>query len=463
MNNLKFFRSLFFILITSPLFSQLSSDECLEQLSIFAESAKIKNYKAAYEPWKTVLDNCPTLNVATYQYGELILKDFIEKSTTEEEKTKYLTDLLSLYDQWLENFPVRKGVRQEGKILSNKGQAMLDNGLDDKSLIYDTFDYAFNNDPGSFTNPKSLAYYFQTGYDLYKDGTKIDLETLFEKYEELTEKFELLKTDISKNIDVILKKEESGTALTSREARNKRIYDTNSNAVSAYLRLIDQLIAKEATCDILIPLYSKNFEENKNNPLWIRRAAGRLDGKECSDDPLFVTLVEQLHKLEPSADSAYYLGILNDKQGNSADALKYYQESVSLQTDNYKKANILYKIAVKFKNSGRRSSARDYAEQALSFQPSLGRAYLLIANMYADSANGCGDTQFNKRAVFWLAAQTAQKAGRVDASLKKLTATTVAAYNGRAPSKTDIFTEGNQGATISFSCWIRRSVKVPNL
>ena len=463
MNNLKFFRYLFLILFTSPLFSQLNSDDCLEQLSIFAESAKIKNYQVAYEPWKKVLDNCPTLNVATYQYGELILKDFIKKSTTEEEKTKYLTDLLSMYDLWLENFPVRKGVRQEGKILSNKGQAMLDNGVKDKSLIYDTFDYAFNNDPGSFTNPKSLAYYFQTGYDLYKAGNKINLETLFEKYEELTEKFELLKTNISKNIDVILKKEESGTALTSREVRNKRIYDTNSNAVSAYLKLIDQLIAKEATCDILIPLYSKNFEENKNNPLWIRRAAGRLDGKECSDDPLFVTLVKQLHKLEPSADSAYYLGILNDKQGNSADALKYYQESVSLQTDNYKKANILYKIAVKFKNSGRRSSARDYAKQALSFQPSLGRAYLLIANMYADSANGCGDTQFNKRAVFWLAAQTAQKAGRVDASLKKLTATTVAAYNGRAPSKTDIFTEGNQGATVSFSCWIRRSVKVPNL
>lgn len=259
MNNLKFFRYLFLILFTSPLFSQLSSDECLEQLSIFAESAKIKNYQAAYEPWKTVLDNCPTLNVATYQYGELILKDFIKKSTTEEEKSKYLTDLLSLYDQWLENFPIRKGVRQEGKILSNKGQAMLDNGVKDKSLIYDTFDYAFNNDPGSFTNPKSLAYYFQTGYDLYKNGTKINLETLFEKYEELTEKFELLKTNISKNIDIILKKEESGTALTSREARNKRIYDTNSNAVSAYLKLIDQLIAKEATCDILIPLYSKKL------------------------------------------------------------------------------------------------------------------------------------------------------------------------------------------------------------
>ena len=463
MNNVKFFRNLFLILFTAPLFSQLSSDECLEQLSIFAESAKIKNYQAAYEPWKTVLDNCPKLSLATYQYGEIILKDFIKKSESEEDKSKYLNDLLSLYDQWADNFPERKGVRQIGKIYSSKGQAMLDNGIKDKELIYDTFDYAFQNDPTSFTNPKSLAYYFQTGYDLYKAGSKINLETLFEKYEELTEKFELLKTNISKNIDVILNKEESGTPLTSREVRNKKIYDTNSNAVSAYLQLIDQLIAKEATCDILIPLYSKNFEENKNNPLWIRRAAGRLDGKDCSDDPLFVTLVEQLHSLEPSADSAYYLGILNDKQGNSEEALKYYQESVSLQTDNYKKANILYKIAVKFKNAGRRVSARNYAEQALSYQPSLGRAYLLIANMYADSANGCGDTQFNKRAVFWLAAQTAVKAGRVDASLKKISDRTAAAFNGRAPSKTDIFTEGNQGTNITFSCWIRRSVKVPNL
>ena len=463
MNNIKFFRYLFLLLFTSPLFSQLTSDECLEQLSIFAESAKIKNYQAAYEPWKTVLDNCPKLSLATYQYGEIILKDFIKKSESEENKSKYLNDLLSLYDLWAENFPERKGVRQIGKIYSSKGQAMLDNGIKDKELIYDTFEYAFQNDPTSFTNPKSLAYYFQTGYDLYKAGSKINLETLFEKYEELTEKFELLKTNISKNIDIILNKEESGTPLTSREVRNKKIYNTNSNAVSAYLQLIDQLIAKEATCDILIPLYSENFEENKNNPLWIRRAAGRLDGKDCSDDPLFVTLVEQLHSLEPSADSAYYLGILNDKQGNSEGALKYYQESVSLQTDNYKKANILYKIAVKFKNAGRRVSARNYAEQALSYQPSLGRAYLLIANMYADSANGCGDTQFNKRAVFWLAAQTAVKAGRVDASLKKISDRTAAAFNGRAPSKTDIFTEGNQGTNITFSCWIKRSVKVPNL
>ena len=214
---------------------------------------------------------------------------------------------------------------------------------------------------------------------------------------------------------------------------------------------------------ILIPLYSKSFQENKNNPLWIKRAAGRLDGKECSNAPLFVTLVKQLHSLEPSADSAYYLGILNDKKGNFNEALKYYQESVTLETDNYKKANILYRIAVKLKSSGRKTSSRNYAERALSFQPSLGKAYLLIASLYASSANSCGGTQFNKRAVYWLAAQTAQKAGRVDASIRKIANRTVASYNGRAPSKTDIFTDGSQGKRVTFSCWIRRSVKVPYL
>ncbi len=83
--------------------------------------------------------------------------------------------------------------------------------------------------------------------------------------------------------------------------------------------------------------------------------------------------------------------------------------------------------------------------------------------MYADSANDCGDTQFNKRAVYWLAADLAKKAGNVDNSLSKVAQRTAESYIGRAPSKTDIFTEGKEGAVIKFDCWINRSVTVPKL
>ena len=449
-------------LINTPLLAQ-DTNVCMQDLSIFAESAKVKNYKEAYEPWMRVRTNCPAINLAVYSYGERILKDFIENGSPEEQKTAK-ADLVKLYDEWVQYFPKRRNKSTVGDVISKKAQAMLDYELADLKTIYTTFDEAYTKDAASFTNPKLLYNYFKTLYDRYKAGDQeVSMELLFNKYEEVSEKFEIEGTELAKKLDIILKKEESGTALTSRETRNKRIYDVNSSAIGTFLSNLDAIIAKEATCENLIPLYQRNFEANKNDALWIKRAASRMDSKECSDDPLFVTLVEALHTLEPSADSAYYLGLLNDKKGNEEEALKYYEESIALQTDDYKKAKILLKIANKFQLAGRKTSARSYATKALELQPSLGRAYLLIANLYADSANQCGETQFEKRAVYWLAADIAKKAGQVDASLKKIARKTAESYTGRAPSKTDIFTEGNAGTVIKFDCWINRSVTVPSL
>ena len=450
------------LMIILPVSAQ-NSEECLQDLSIFAEYAKVKNYDEAYGPWLKVREACPSLNVAIFSYGERILKDRIKKATPETRDAE-TADLIKLYDQWLENFPTRRNVSVSGDIISSKAQAMLDYKTADKMEVYKTFDLAYQTDAKSFSNPKELYNYFKTLYDLYKEGNQgVTMEQLFNKYEEVSEKFEIESINLAKKLDVILKKQEEGTPLSSREVRSKRVYGINSNAIGTFLSNLDAIISKEATCVNLVPLYKRNFEEFKSDAVWLKRAASRMDSKECSDDPFFVTLVEALHTLDPSADSAYYLGILKDKAGDSQEALQYYEESISLQTDPYKKAKILYKIAIKFKSAGRKSSARSYALKALRFQPSMGRAYLMISNLYAGSANDCGETQFNKRAVYWLAAQMAFKAGEVDASIKKLALKTARSYEGRAPSKTEIFTEGNQGATIEFDCWIKSSVKVPEL
>ncbi|MBN09703.1 MAG: hypothetical protein CMC79_04965 [Flavobacteriaceae bacterium] len=437
--------------------------ECKQNLSIFSESAKIKNYDAAYDTWKAVLEACPDLHLAIYTYGEKILKHKIKTAQVSDKKA-ITENLLSLYDKWLIYFPKKRGVSRVGSILSTKAQALIDYKMADNATIYDVFDQAYKKDVSSFTNPKGLYNYFDTLYKLYKSGDSgVTMENLFNKYEEISEKFERESIKLAKKLDIILIKEEEGTPLSKKETKNKRVYEVNSKAIGAFKSNLDIIIALEATCKNLIPLYKGNFEKNSNDALWLKRAASRMDSKECSDDPFFVTLVEALHNLEPSADSAYYLGLLNDKSGNSKEALRYYEESISLETDRYKKAKILYKIAVKFKKSGRKSQSRSYAQKALRNQPSMGRAYLLIASLYANSANDCGDTQFNKRAIYWLAADIARKAGRVDASVKKLSTKTAKSYMGRAPSKTDIFTEGNEGSMIKFNCWVGASVKVPKL
>ena len=296
-----------------------------------------------------------------------ILIDKLKKAT-DAEKAAVQQDLINLYGEWIENFPTRRNVKRIGEILSKKAQAMLDYKLAELPEVYATFDRAFNEDSKSFTNPKSLYNYFKTMYDMYKAGNQnVTMEALFNKYEEVSEKFEYEGTQLSKKLDAIINKEEAGTPITSRETRNKRVYGINSRAIATYLSNLDAIIAKEATCENLIPLYQRNFEANKNDAVWLKRAASRMDSKECSDDPLFVTLVEALHTLDPSADSAYYLGLLNDKSGDSTQALKYYEEAVALQTDNYKKARILFKIANKFKAAGRKSMARSYARKSLSF------------------------------------------------------------------------------------------------
>ncbi|MDG1264394.1 MAG: hypothetical protein P8N57_07350 [Flavobacteriaceae bacterium] len=451
-----------FIICTSNTRAQ-SNENCNQNLSIFAESAKVKNYEAAYEPWMAVRNECPSLNVAIYTYGERILKSRLKKAEGESKQTE-AQDLMKLYDQWIQYFPTKKGKSRIGSILSSKAQTMIDYKLGTPAEIYATFDHAFTQDITSFTNPKGLYNYFKTMLNLHKEGsTDVTPEKLFNKYEEVSEKFEFEGVKLAKKLDILLKKEENGIPLTTKDLKRKKVYDTNSRAIGIFVSNLDAIISKESTCENLIPLYQRNFEENKGDAVWLNRAAGRMKNKECSDDPLFVTIVEALHALEPSANSAYYLGILKDKKGNNNEALKYYEESIALETDSYKKAKTLYKIALEFKSRGRKSTARKYANKALRYQPSLGKAHLMIASLYASSANDCGNTQFEKRAVYWLAAKTARRAARVDASLKKNANKAAKSYEGRAPSKTDIFTEGNEGVIIKFDCWINGSVTVPKL
>lgn len=460
-------RKIVFVLIvlffSNIQFSQ-SKEECFANLSIFAEYAKVKNYKAAYQPWLELKKQCPDLNSAIYVLGERMLKSFI-KSSDDTAKLQFQKDLVNLYDEWLQYFPKSKrGVSEVGKILAIKAQTMLDYKLASDSEIVQIYDDAFKNDPKSFKSPKGLYNYFKLYFKMYKSNDQdVSLEEVFDKYEELTEKFEYEMGAYTAKLDLILKKEENSTPLSSREIRNKKVYEVNMVACNTYLNNLNAIIAKESTCENLIPLYRKNFDSFKSDSVWLNRAASRMDSKDCSDDPLFVELVEALHELNPSANSAYYLGLLNDKKGDSKLAIEYYNESIDLETDNLKKAKTLYKIALKFKKSGQFSKSRTYANKALKYQPSMGKAYLLIGNLYASSANNCGTSQFEKRSIYWLALKEAKKAASVDASVRKLANKTAASYEGRAPSKTDIFSEAMGGKKISFNCWIGKSVTVPSL
>ncbi|WP_347924330.1 hypothetical protein [Pontimicrobium sp. SW4] len=438
-------------------------EEDMNTLSIFSEYAKAKNYDAAYGPWMELRKRNPKFNRAIFTYGERILDHKIEKSSGAE-KVGFIKDLVKMWDERREHFASKT---PEGEFLAKACQLQYDYKDElqmTDSQLYDCFDKAFKTDAETFKNPKSLYTYFKLMVNLYDDGKK-PAEELFTKYDEVSEKIEAEVKHYTNLLNKYVPAEDTDEepVLSKKDASRVKSYTSFLRAYDQISSGMDRDLGDRANCENLIPLYTRNYEENKNDGLWLQRAMNRLFNKECTDDPLFVKIVEQKNNLEPNASTAYYLGILKDKEGDSAAALTFYNQAVELETDNIDKAKILYRIASGFKKKGSYGQARTYYQKVLGANPSYGRAHLAIAQMYAASANNCGDTNFNKRAVYWLAAQEARKAGRVDPNLASAASQNVANYVAKAPTKSEIFAEANAGTTIKIGCWIGRSVTVPKL
>lgn len=442
--------------ITGTANSQAQNPECMTNLSIYAEHAKVKNYDAAYTPWKMVYETCPSINKANFSLGEKILSYKIDNSSGTE-KDGYISDLLAMYDNSLKVFPDKF---PKAVVAIDKALLLYDNKMASNEELYNMLHVAFEQDASNFKNPKALYLYFSSLVDLYNEGKK-DLQTVFDTYDDVTEKIEEENEKLTDIISQLLPKEEAGT-LTSKEKRRLKVATTNSESYGKIAGSVDSKLGALADCENLIPLYQKSFESKKTDVTWVKRAVGRMFSKDCIDDPMFQKLFEAQLALDPSADAYVYGGTLKKKAGDNKGAIADFNKALQLETDSKKKSNIAYKIATSYRRTSK-STARNYAQKAIDANASNGRAYLLIANLYATSANDCGSTPFEKRAIYWKAADMARRAGRVDPSLSSTANQSAASYSAKAPSKTDIFNSGMAGKTVSFSCWVGGSITVPNL
>ena len=456
----KLFGFTLLLMISLNTFSQ-ANEQDINALSIFSEYVKAKNYDAAFEPWMELRERSPKFNSAIYVYGERILKHKIKNSQSDE-KVNFINDLLKLWEEKREHFPQKTPL---GDILAKSAQLEFDYkqelGLT-SSEIYASFDIAYNEDLTSFNNPKNLYTYFKLLVQLYDNNLK-SAEDLFTKYDEISEKVEKEAKNYTNKVNKFISNSEEEITLSTKNQRRVKSYNSFLKAYDQITKGMEKDLGDRGNCDNLIPLYENNFESNQNDGKWLSRAMNRLYGKECDDSQLFVKIVQKKNELEPNASTAYYLGTIKDKQGNSSEALMFYNQAIELETDSYEKAKILFRIATNFRKNGLYSKARSYYMQALGFNPSMGRSYLAIAQMYASSAKNCGNDNFSQRAVYWLASREAMKASRVDGTLRSAAIKSSKNYEAKAPQKSEIFSSGREGEVIKISCWINRSVKVPNL
>ena len=143
--------------------AQAQNPECMTNLSIFSEHAKVKNYDAAFTPWKMVYDNCPDANWAVYAYGERILKDKISKSSGGE-KDGHITLLFEVLDNSMKYFPKKA---KKADVIIDKIMMKYDEKMTNDEEIYKMLGQAFTEDRANFKNPKALYLYFSSLVDLW--------------------------------------------------------------------------------------------------------------------------------------------------------------------------------------------------------------------------------------------------------------------------------------------------------
>ncbi len=428
-------------------------DECVTTASLFIEPAKAKNYDAALPHYDKVVTECPKYSLATYQYAEKMFKYFVDKGDVSK-----IGDYEKNFDLMKANYPSKTKV---GKNMAKVAQLRYDNKMGSKLDLFNAFDAAYKTDEATFTSPKSLYTYFSLARDLFDENQK-DIQEVFDLYDIIQDKISKEEGQYASKLSTLIDKEEAGTELTSKEKKKVKGYETNLSSYGKIKGSIDTKLGAIADCENLIPLYEKLWEEKKTDVAWLKSSAGKLNDKEC-ETPLFYQMVQQLHSLQPSAASAFYLGRLAEKDGKGKEAMEYYNQAVELETDPKRKVGYYTSIAENFRKKGAYGKARTFYRKVLELKPNEGRAYLKIAQMYNKSANSCGSSPFEKRAINWLAAQMADKAARVDPSIASTARSAASSYRGLAPSKTDIFNSGKAGETISFRCWVGGSVRVPSL
>jgi tetratricopeptide (TPR) repeat protein len=402
--------------------------ECESKTLTYQELYKAKKIVESFEIWSEVKKNCPKESEIIYNDGFPILQFKIDNAGSEEEKIAFVRDKMKLYDQYNKNFPFTTADFEV-----NKAMILYDNKIDAKDEIFNLLNSGFSNASKSVTNANAIYLYFSLCYEKHKQGNKdFPSDLVIEKY--------ML-------VNLML------TQLQVTNSQKFQEYKTAQQGINALAKDI-------ATCDNLATYYEKNFPSNNDNTDWISTGLNCLSGK-CSANPIFATMAEKLYSIKVTPQSAYYMALSSTKQKKFTEAIQFYNESAQLDPNPLEKANLYYTLASGLVSVDK-SKSKEYLNKALTFDPKMGKAYLFLAQIYSSSAEECGKTDFEKKAIFFLAIQTVNKASYVDSNLKATADKMAEYYVPKSLNQDDIKKAKMNGKSLYIGCWINENITFPS-
>lgn len=405
----------------------VDSIKTIEHASVYQEFVKQKNYKDALPSWRYVFENAPKFQMKTYTQGEDIMMNMYVTT----KNPAYIDTLMMVYDQWIKYF---KNDRRfgEGYILGKKGTNLYRLTMGNDAKAKEAFGYlekSFEME-GAKTHPLIVKMLFAVADDLLKKNqiSRDEYIQLFMKVSEYAE---------------------NGKA----HAKKPEQYEDVKNTASALF-----FNAGVADCATLNNFLTPKFEKEPNNVEVLKEIARFLKRSECTELPLFTNVAEALYRAEPSAESAYNLAILFLKRQEYDKTEAYLKEAIDKGTDPAEKAEYYLRMAQISLARKQFAETKKRAQEALSLNPNMGAAYILIGKAYAFASKSYGEDDFDHASVFWVAVDKFNKAKQVDPAVAAEANELVKTYSQYYPSKDEAFFRSvKPGDTYKVGGWINET------
>ena len=428
---------------------------CEQNLSIYIEFYKQKNYKDAYKPWTYLFNNAPKRTKNIYLHGPKIIKALIKNLNDQSRYTPLVDSLIMVYDQ--------RNVYYKGKeayVIGMKGADLYKykkTTTEGLQTSYEELKKAFEM-AGNESTASVLNYYFMATTKLVQ-AKVLQVEDLIALFSDLSGVISYKEAKLSQDIYNAEQIEELSAKELKLLKKNKKELKTLGDVKTN----LEKTLAPHATCEKLIELYAKNFEQNKDDVAWMKRAAKLLNKKECTDSDIFFSISEALYNTDPSSLAAANMGIRSLKRKDYEKAEGFYIYALENEPDKINKAQYAFRLAQTYGAMNKNNSAKSYALKAATYRSGWGEPYLLIGDLYAKTSRQCGEfkTEFLKRVGYWAAIDKYEYAKRIDPQLSKKSNERIEKYTKQMPSKTDIFSEGLiDEPSYKIDCWYSETVKI---
>ncbi len=396
----------------------------LGNLNWMSDAVAARDWDLAASFVRQLMKDAPAAHSRIYVDGATTYRNKIQRATSVAEKSALVDTLMMIYDTRMQHFGSHP-TQGTPYILNLKARDYLNyqplDGANVRKFYKEAVEAA-----GTAVDPDVVLIYFQQMVNGYK-AVEVTPEELLTAYEALS-------------------------PLMANAPDEKKDGFTSLLATSG-----------AADCGVLEELYTKELAAKPGDQELLRKAFQLMTMAGCDSD-FYISVAEQLYKLEPSSNIAIRLATMFEQRKEFERAVPYLNEQIASETDPSAKSDLYVRVATSELLQNRFSAAAQQARQAISLNPDNGFAHMILGNAYLGGQAGCSD--FNRAAVVWLAYDEFVRArdalaGDTTGTLESVN-TSIARCRANFPENSEIFMAGKTaGTSYTVSCgWISGTTTV---